>query len=73
MSKKSCALMLAPIVLSAWATFSHAGASENPTECPVTFDCDPGGNGTIPEPTTMLLMAAGVGGAALARKLRKGK
>jgi len=48
--------VLAVLILSTWASASFAGG---PT------------NGTIPEPTTLLLIGAGVGAAALARRLRK--
>ena len=50
--------VLAVLILSTWAGASFAGAPQPP-------------NGTIPEPTTLLLIGAGVGAAALARRLRK--
>ncbi len=50
--------ILAVLMLGAWAGASFAGDVEPP---PVS----------IPEPTTMLLIGAGVGAAALVRRMRK--
>ena len=50
--------ILAVLMLSAWAGASFAGDAETRP-------------GTIPEPTTMLLIGAGVGAAALVRRMRK--
>lgn len=47
--------ILAVLMLSAWAGASFAGGTAAP----------------IPEPTTMLLIGAGVGAAALVRRMRK--
>lgn len=69
---KSILLIAAPLILSAWAAVSIAGGTTNlPTDCVPSAAGIP--CGTVPEPTTLLLLAGGAGIGGLARWLRKRK
>ncbi len=53
---------VASLALAAWTSVSYAGGSDLPNDVP-----------SVPEPTTLLLLAGGAGAAGLARWLRKRK
>ena len=58
---KKASIFFAPLILGAWSTASWAGGTTPP---PPT---------SVPEPSTLLLVAGGIGAGALARYLRKRK